>query len=121
VQKAMPYYSADQVFSYGTEDGSTRTEMLTGIGVIGIWVVIFIAFLPIAALALTFALVTKSNAAGIALGVVYAFVEPIVFALLGALSDVFDSVQKAMPYYSADQVFSIEVTPASECVVAPAG
>ncbi len=67
---------------------------------------LFIAFLPIAALAMMFALVTKSNAAGIALGVVYAFIEPIVFALLGALSDVFDSIQKAMPYYSAGEVFS---------------
>jgi len=62
------------------------------------WVVISgrfaLGFLPLAALALFVALITRSNAAGIAIGVAYGLVEPTVLALLGLLSDVFETINK---------------------------
>jgi ABC-2 type transport system permease protein len=46
------------------------------------------------AVAFAVALLTKSNAAGIAIGIGVAFVEPLVFVLLSLVSGVFDMVQQ---------------------------
>lgn len=63
-------------------------------------------FLPTAALALAVALLTRSNAAGIAIGIAFGFVEPLVFALLGALSSVFATVEKAGIAWNANRLFT---------------
>ncbi len=61
--------------------------------------------LPYAAIAFFLALLLRSNAAGIAIGIATAFIEPIIFALLGALSDVFKSIQKGGISWNTDRVF----------------
>ncbi|MCC6790503.1 MAG: ABC transporter permease [Thermomicrobiales bacterium] len=50
--------------------------------------------LPYAVMAMFIALLMRSNAAGIAIGIALSFVEPILFAILGQLSDIFDTIQK---------------------------
>lgn len=55
---------------------------------------ILIMMAPTAALAFMLALVTRSIAAGIAVSIGLEFLEPAIFGLLGALSDVFDTIQK---------------------------
>jgi ABC-2 type transport system permease protein len=62
-------------------------------------------FLPTAALAMAVALVARSNAAGIAIGITLSFVEPLVFMLLNAWSDVFATVQKAGIDWNAKRLF----------------
>jgi ABC-type transport system involved in multi-copper enzyme maturation permease subunit len=53
-----------------------------------------VASIPYTAIAFMAALVTRSNAAGIAIGIGLTFVEPLLFPLLGLLSDVLDTVQE---------------------------
>ncbi|MEJ7837775.1 MAG: ABC transporter permease subunit [Thermomicrobiales bacterium] len=55
---------------------------------------ILLTMLPTAALAFMLALVTRSIAAGIAVSIGIGFLEPAIFGLLAALSDVFDTIQK---------------------------
>lgn len=55
---------------------------------------ILLTMLPTAALAFMLALVTRSIAAGIAVSIGIGFLEPAIFGLLGALSDVFETIQK---------------------------
>lgn len=62
--------------------------------------------LPTAALAMSIALVARSNAAGIAIGITVSFVEPLVFLLLGGLSDVFATIQKAGIDWNARRLFT---------------
>ncbi len=50
--------------------------------------------LPYAALAFTAALITRSNAVGIAVGIGLGFLEPAIFGLLGLVGDAFDEVRK---------------------------
>ena len=63
-------------------------------------------FLPTAALAMSIALVARSNAAGIAIGITVSFVEPLVFLLLGAWSDVFATAQQAGIAWNANRLFA---------------
>jgi ABC-type transport system involved in multi-copper enzyme maturation permease subunit len=63
-----------------------------------------VAFVPYAAVALFIALLMRSNAAGIAIGIAIVFVEPILFALLGALSDTFETIQKGGIAWNQNQV-----------------
>lgn len=53
-----------------------------------------VALLPYAALGMFMAVLTRSNTAGIALSIALLLLEPALFAALGALSDIFDTVQK---------------------------
>jgi ABC-2 type transport system permease protein len=53
-----------------------------------------LALLPYAALGMFMAVLTRSNTAGIALSIALLLLEPALFAALGALSDVFDTIQK---------------------------
>lgn len=55
------------------------------------WIV---AMLPGSAIAFAAALLTRSNAAGIAIGIGLGFVEPLIFQLLSIVSDVFETVQE---------------------------
>lgn len=82
------------VFSAVTSVIAGNFEGVTG-SLLGDWLVSFGRLLlsnaPYAAFAFTIALVTRSNAAGIAVGLGLAFVEPLIWALLGLLSDRFDA------------------------------
>lgn len=66
-----------------------------------------LGFLPLAALALFVALLARSNAAGIAIGVAYGFVEPVVLGLLGALSDVFETITKGSLYWNTERLLTL--------------
>ena len=55
---------------------------------------ILLTMLPTAALAFMLALVTRSIAAGIAVSIGIGFLEPAIFALLGQLSDTFNTIEK---------------------------
>lgn len=67
----------------------------------------FIASIPYTAIAFMAALVTRSNAAGIAIGIGLSFAEPLIFGLLGLLSDVFDRVQDFSLFWNVQQVTNI--------------
>ncbi len=69
-------------------------------------------FLPTAALAMSLALLMRSNAAGIAIGIAFGFVEPLLFALLGALSGVFVTIEKAGIAWNANRLFTYGSDPA---------
>ena len=60
--------------------------------------------LPYAALGFMFAVLTRSNTAGIVLGIALQLLEGTLFALLGALSDVFDDIQKAGVSWNANRL-----------------
>lgn len=68
------------------------------------WVV---ASLPYAVIAFAVALITRSNAAGIAIGIGISFVEPLLFGLLGLVSDVFETVQEYGISWNVSQLTSI--------------
>jgi ABC-2 type transport system permease protein len=53
-----------------------------------------LASLPYAVIAFAAALLTRSNAAGIAIGIGLSFVEPLVFQLLSLASDLFETIQE---------------------------
>ncbi len=82
------------VFSAITSAITGNFEGVTG-SLLGDWLTSFgrllVSNAPYAALAFTLALVSRSNAAGITVGLGLAFVEPLIWALLGLLSDRFDT------------------------------
>jgi ABC-type transport system involved in multi-copper enzyme maturation permease subunit len=65
------------------------------------------ASLPYAVIAFAVALITRSNAAGIAIGIGLSFVEPLLFGLLGLISDVFGTVQEYGIAWNVQQLSSI--------------
>ena len=65
------------------------------------------ALLPYSAVAFTAALLARSNATGIAIGIGVYFVEPLVFELLKFVSDVAESIQKYGIEWNARQLMSI--------------
>lgn len=83
---------------------STVGELLRAIGLN------WIAIAPSVALAVFAAVLTRSNAAAIAIGIAAIFVEPILFGLVGALSDSLESVQKAGISFNASRVTSYAAT-----------
>lgn len=72
------------------------------------WVV---ATLPYAAIAFAAALITRSNAAGIAIGIGLSFVEPLLFGLLGLASDVFETVQEYGIAWNVQQLATLPTRP----------
>ena len=66
---------------------------------------IAMSLLPFAAIALFLALLLRPNAAGIAIGIAILVIAPIILALLGALSDVFKSIQKGGVTWNTDRIF----------------
>jgi ABC-type transport system involved in multi-copper enzyme maturation permease subunit len=75
----------------GVDTGFSGSAIVDAIEVAGRY---SLALLPYAALGMFMAVLTKSNTAGIALSIALLLLEPALFAALGALSDIFDSVQK---------------------------
>lgn len=65
------------------------------------------ASLPYAAIGFAAALLTRSNAAGISIGIGLSFVEPLLFGLLGLVSDVFNTVQKFGISWNVSQLANI--------------
>ncbi len=82
------------VFSAITSAIAGNFEGVSG-SLLGDWAVSFgrlvISNAPYAALAFTLTLVTRSNSAGITIGLGLVFIEPLIWALLGLLSDGFDT------------------------------
>jgi ABC-2 type transport system permease protein len=68
---------------------------------------ILMTMLPTAALAFMLALVTRSIAAGIAVSIGIGFLEPAIFALLGQLSDTFDTIAKFGMAWPSEQLMTI--------------
>jgi len=95
------------VFSAVTSAIAGNFEGVSG-SLLGDWAVSFgrlvISNAPYAALAFTLALVARSNAAGISVGLGLAFVEPLIWALLGLLSDRFDSVAEFGIAFGSDEL-----------------
>ncbi len=65
------------------------------------------ASLPSAAIAFAAALLARSNAAGIAIGIGLSFVEPLVFGLLTFASDIFDTIQQYGIGWNVQQLANI--------------
>jgi ABC-type transport system involved in multi-copper enzyme maturation permease subunit len=65
-----------------------------------------LGILPYAALAMCIALVMRSNAAGIAIGIALAFAEPILFALFGSLTDVFKTIEKGGISWNTNRILT---------------
>lgn len=80
-------------------------------GDVGSWVVgfgrVLVSQIPYAVLAFAVALATRSNAAGIAVGIGFGMIEPLVWALLGLLSDAFDSIRKFGLEYPSTLLFNM--------------
>ena len=72
------------------------------------WAVSFgrliVANAPYAALAFSLALITRSNAAGISVSLGLAFIEPLISALLGFVSDAFESAQRFGIAYGSNKL-----------------
>lgn len=85
----------------------------TGLSVdlLGEWVTdfgrILMSQLPYVALAFCLALITRSNAAGIAVGIGLAFLEPAVWGLLGLVTGAFDTVHKLGLEYPSTLLFNM--------------
>jgi ABC-type transport system involved in multi-copper enzyme maturation permease subunit len=79
------------------------------------------AMLPYAALAFAAALVTRSNAAGIAIGIGWSFVEPLLFQLFGLISDVFETVQEYGIAWNVQQLGTMPTQASSFSDPVPAG
>lgn len=71
------------------------------------WVV---ASLPYAVIAFAVALLTRSNAAGIAIGIGISFVEPLIFQLLMLVSDTFERVQEYGIAWNVQQLVTLPTT-----------
>jgi ABC-type transport system involved in multi-copper enzyme maturation permease subunit len=87
----------------GLETGATASlfpEVVIGTGRL-IW-----AAAPYAALAFLIALWTKSNAAGISVGLAVFFVEPIAWLLLRQFNTVFDTIEKAGISWNATELIN---------------
>jgi ABC-type transport system involved in multi-copper enzyme maturation permease subunit len=65
------------------------------------------ASLPYAVIAFAVALLTRSNAAGIAIGIGLSFVEPLIFGLLGLISDSFQNVQEYGIAWNVQQLVTL--------------
>jgi len=80
-------------------------------GTLGDWLVAFgrilISQLPYAALAFTLALIARSNAVGIAVGIGLGFLEPAIWGLLGLVTDAFDEVRKFGLEYPSTLLFNM--------------
>lgn len=85
----------------GVDTGFSGSAVVDAIEVAGRYSV---ALLPYAALGMFMAVLTRSNTAGIALSIALLLLEPALFAALGALSDVFDTVQKGGLSWNADRL-----------------
>lgn len=72
------------------------------------WVV---ATLPYAVIAFSVALLTRSNAAGIAVGIGLSFVEPLVFGLMSFVSDTFTTVQEYGIAWNVQQLANVSIDP----------
>jgi ABC-2 type transport system permease protein len=87
----------------GVDTGFSGGAIMDAIEVMGRYAA---SMLPYAALGMLMAVLTKSNTAGIALSIALLLLEPALFAALGALSDVFDTVQKGGLSWNADRLTS---------------
>lgn len=80
-------------------------------GMAGDWAIAFgrvlVSQLPYAALAFTMALITRSNAVGIAVGIGFGFLEPAIFGLLGLITNAFDEVRKFGLEYPSNQLVAM--------------
>lgn len=72
---------------------------------------------PYAALAFLIALWTKSNAAGISVGLAVFFVEPIIWLLLRQFNDVFDTVEKGGIIWNVQQLMDANMHRSADRVV----
>lgn len=63
--------------------------------------------LPYAALAMFLALLMRSNAAGIAIGIAFAFIESVLFLLLRQLSDVFETIEKGGISWNTNRLMTL--------------
>src|SRR5665811_613977 len=68
------------------------------------WIV---ASMPYAAIGFAAALLARSNAAGIAIGIGLSFVEPLIFGLLTFASDIFETVQQYGIAWNVQQLVNI--------------
>jgi ABC-2 type transport system permease protein len=75
----------------GVDSGLSAERVIDIIATIGRYAV---GVLPYAAVGFMLGVITRSNAAGIALGIALQLLEGTLFQLLGLLSDTFDSIQK---------------------------
>ncbi|MCC6704170.1 MAG: ABC transporter permease [Thermomicrobiales bacterium] len=78
--------------------GERVVDILATIGRIGL------GGLPYAALAFMLAVLTRSNVAGIAIAIALSFLEDVIFALLGLLTDIFDDVREYGLAYNVNTV-----------------
>ncbi len=103
-------FLATVAFSAGSSAIVGNFESVDG-GMIGDWAVAFgrvlVSQLPYAALAFTMALITRSNAVGIAVGIGFGFLEPAIFGLLGLVTDAFDEVRKFGLEYPSNQLVAL--------------
>lgn len=75
----------------GVDTGLTGDRVVDIVATIGRYAA---AALPYGALAFVLAVLTKSNVAGIAIAIALSFLEDVIFLLLGALADFFETIQK---------------------------
>jgi ABC-type transport system involved in multi-copper enzyme maturation permease subunit len=68
---------------------------------------VLVSQLPYVALAFSLALITRSNAVGIAVGIGMGFLEPAIWGLLGLVTDAFDSVRKFGLEYPSTLLFNM--------------
>jgi ABC-2 type transport system permease protein len=88
----------------GQGTGWSTSTIVDAVAISGGFVV---GVLPLAALAMLVALLSRSNAAGIAISIAYGFVESVVLLLLRQLSDVFDNIEKGAIYWNADRLLAV--------------
>jgi len=80
---------------------------------LGEWVISFgrvlISQLPYVALAFCLALITRSNAVGIAVGIGVGFLEPAIWAMLGLVTDTFDRIHEFGLEYPSITLFNMNM------------
>jgi len=103
-------FIATIVFSAVTSSIVGGFESVDG-AMIGDWTVAFgrtlVSQLPYAALAFALALITRSNAVGIAVGIGLGFLEPAIWGLLGLVTSAFDEVRKFGLEYPSTLLFNM--------------
>lgn len=94
-------------FSAVTSAIAGNFEGVSG-ALLGDWAVSFLRLLisnaPYVALAFTLALITRSNAAGISIGIGLAFIEPLIWALLRLVGDTFERAETFGIAYSSTKL-----------------
>lgn len=85
----------------GVDSGLSAERVVDVLATIGRY---GLGLLPYGALAFMLAVVTRSNTAGIVLGIAVQLLEDVVFALLGAIADVFDTIQKGGITWNANRL-----------------